>query len=458
MQYGDTSGRLPDLYEQEISGIFFRIFSNEHLSGFYIAPHIPQRLIMQQRIPAQDSNNQMVLGIHTDSNGRFDVYTTTLARYHGHNYNYNHNSTFFGEQQHRNFSRHLNEDYSESHWMEHGREVILCDIFKNEAAGVSSVSMGIFESQRLGLIKQQNTPDDKLLRFCQRFAGARLFTMPHIPQPYIEVAQENFGLSPEVRIVAIFDNSIEVPQVFLICGDGLRWFSSYGGIFMPWKEYKNATIQVTVIQTKYSIEDDDKVCRVVIGDKFDFINYGMWSVALLNFLSSLQDEVRKVALRKGNLALSPKSYLQSEVIKQKSPSLHTIQIPLPISPLIPTRMANGFNGLATSTQRISASTVSPVKIAGKKTTAPQPTQLAIVDINNATIDQLLLLPGVSRGAAETIIKERKLRRGFKTIEDVAEVLSLQPHQAEQLKKAAKVAPIEGAKTTSSARSRVLDID
>ena len=102
--------------------------------------------------------------------------------------------------------------------------------------------------------------------------------------------------------------------------------------------------------------------------------------------------------------------------------------------------------------------VSPMQINGKrKTAAPQPTQPAIVDINNATIDQLLLLPGVSRGGAEMIIKERKLRRGFKNVEDVADVLSLQPHQAEQLKKAAKITPLIGLKPTSSALKRVLDI-
>lgn len=56
-----------------------------------------------------------------------------------------------------------------------------------------------------------------------------------------------------------------------------------------------------------------------------------------------------------------------------------------------------------------------------------------MNVNSASVDELLGLPGVTRDAAERLVRERARRGGFATVEEVGEVLGLQPHQVEELR-------------------------
>ncbi len=56
-----------------------------------------------------------------------------------------------------------------------------------------------------------------------------------------------------------------------------------------------------------------------------------------------------------------------------------------------------------------------------------------VDINNAGLDELLLLPWMTLDYVQSIIKERQNRLGFTALEEVGELLDLKPHQVEQLR-------------------------
>lgn len=56
-----------------------------------------------------------------------------------------------------------------------------------------------------------------------------------------------------------------------------------------------------------------------------------------------------------------------------------------------------------------------------------------VDINHAPLDDLLLLPGMTRAGAELLLRERAARGGFADAEQVGQLLGLQPHQVQRLR-------------------------
>jgi hypothetical protein len=58
---------------------------------------------------------------------------------------------------------------------------------------------------------------------------------------------------------------------------------------------------------------------------------------------------------------------------------------------------------------------------------------ALVDVNAATVEQLVALPGMSRRAAQRAVREREARGGFRTVAEFAEVASLRPHEHARLR-------------------------
>ncbi|MBM4139933.1 MAG: DUF4339 domain-containing protein [Nitrospira sp.] len=77
-----------------------------------------------------------------------------------------------------------------------------------------------------------------------------------------------------------------------------------------------------------------------------------------------------------------------------------------------------------------------------------------IDLNSATIDELLKLPGINLSGAQKIVEERTKLRGFSTFEEIGHLLNLQPHQVERLKIKALLKTYKGSST--SAGKRVID--
>lgn len=59
---------------------------------------------------------------------------------------------------------------------------------------------------------------------------------------------------------------------------------------------------------------------------------------------------------------------------------------------------------------------------------------SFVDLNNAPLDELLVLPGFNLANARRLLHERSQRMGFETADEVGEFLKLAPHQLERLRK------------------------
>lgn len=81
----------------------------------------------------------------------------------------------------------------------------------------------------------------------------------------------------------------------------------------------------------------------------------------------------------------------------------------------------------------------------------------VVDINNAEIDEMLLLAGFRLEFAQKIVKERITRYGFTSIEEISALLDLEPHIAERLRVQIMFKPfLGGKKTTTVSAKRIVD--
>lgn len=89
--------------------------------------------------------------------------------------------------------------------------------------------------------------------------------------------------------------------------------------------------------------------------------------------------------------------------------------------------------------------------------APVPTLVAQsatadapVDVNNAPLEDLLALPGMTRMNAERVVQERAARGGFADADQLGQLLGLQPHQVQRLRAMVTFGRV-------AARARTLDL-
>lgn len=87
---------------------------------------------------------------------------------------------------------------------------------------------------------------------------------------------------------------------------------------------------------------------------------------------------------------------------------------------------------------------------------PRPEQSSLVDVNNASVEDLLSLEAMTLERAELLISERASRLGFACVEEVGEVLGLQPHQVERLRGQVRIGEFKRDGPVTSARGRVID--
>jgi hypothetical protein len=79
-----------------------------------------------------------------------------------------------------------------------------------------------------------------------------------------------------------------------------------------------------------------------------------------------------------------------------------------------------------------------------------------IDLNNAPLEDLLLLPNMTINKAENLIRERELRLGFSSIDEVAEFLRLQPHLVTKLKAKAVILAYQSENISDNTGQRLID--
>ncbi|KYZ76189.1 hypothetical protein AXX12_07025 [Anaerosporomusa subterranea] len=67
----------------------------------------------------------------------------------------------------------------------------------------------------------------------------------------------------------------------------------------------------------------------------------------------------------------------------------------------------------------------------------------LLNINIATVDELLGLPGINLDQARFLVSQRERRRFFSSVEEVGELLQLQPHQVEKIRSRIVISALPG---------------
>ncbi|MBN1459191.1 MAG: DUF4339 domain-containing protein [Armatimonadetes bacterium] len=80
----------------------------------------------------------------------------------------------------------------------------------------------------------------------------------------------------------------------------------------------------------------------------------------------------------------------------------------------------------------------------------------LVDINSAEADRLVLLPSMTLAHARLIENERQARLGFTTVEEVGQLLGLEPHQVERLRPLVTFSVYSPAGGVAPAGKRLID--
>ena len=95
------------------------------------------------------------------------------------------------------------------------------------------------------------------------------------------------------------------------------------------------------------------------------------------------------------------------------------------------------------------------QIQSKASKRKSPQQAELIDINNASINGLLLLPGMKLDYINRIDKERRNRLGFTSVEEIGEMLNFEPHEVELLRNSVVINDY-ALKSSSTARKRIID--
>jgi len=68
----------------------------------------------------------------------------------------------------------------------------------------------------------------------------------------------------------------------------------------------------------------------------------------------------------------------------------------------------------------------------------------VVNLNTATLDELVALPGIGEKRAQQILDERKARGGFKSVDDLLELRGIGPANLEKLRPYLSISGKSGA--------------
>jgi hypothetical protein len=320
----------------------------------------------------------------------------------------------------------------------------------------------------------------RIREICKRHPETKIFVEP-IPAAKLSNAVTSMRVEAGDRVLGLIDTTVfgGAREGLLVCERGIYW-KNYGPNpeYLTWEEFRDLTLQpsknIFAAGIRFSdgrrfqieVQRVDAVLQlllelqalaketiaepavessgwfVAVGQK-QFGPYDLQTLRQLVAAGQL-DPAATLAWRDGMAGWQP---LASVSELQFGPSRPAAPPPLPSS-------VQGSPPLPTAEPApVVAEIVAPK-------TPRQESEASVsqgrVDLNNAALDDLLSLPGLTLDAAKRLLHERQLRLGFQTVEDVGAFLDLQPHVAQRLRERTVLKPFVGSGLATSARGRVID--
>ena len=314
---------------------------------------------------------------------------------------------------------------------------------------------------------------DEILKICNRYQSRYYFVYPGIPEKTLATARNSYRIPDGERVAALMTDVVDKDGL-AVAENGLYWHSRSAAYSISWEELA----EVSIVK-----KGGFFYCDIVFSDHkaFNFISGHPAQNIILILLTELQKlalltKLQKLAAKGG---AGSDQWMVAVAGQQRGPYnvetlLAMIQSRLidPEAALVWCEKMDQWAALREVPEfRAAAPAKRPPPLvappAGPTSAPPLPVASppgaplpksggppgALVDLNTASFDQILSLPGMWVGAAAQVIEIRKQRGGFQSVDEVGHALDWPPHKVQRLAERAEVVELPRA---SLGAGRVVD--
>jgi len=316
---------------------------------------------------------------------------------------------------------------------------------------------------------------DEILKICNRYQSRYYYVYPGIPEKKLATARNSYRIPDDERVAALLTDVWNTGTDGLAVAEkGLYWHSQSAASSISWEELA----EVSIVKKGWGVTRD-----IVFSDRkaFNFISNNPTKNIILLLLTELQKlavltKLQKLAAKGG---AGSDQWMVAVAGQQRGPynvatllaMIQSRQID-PEAALVWCEKMDQWAALREVPEfRAAAPAKRPPRLvappAGPTSAPPLPVASppgapppksggppgALVDLNTASFDQILSLPGMWVGAAAQVIEIRQQRGGFQSVEEVGHALDWPPHKVQRLAERAEVVELPRA---SLGAGRVVD--
>jgi len=315
---------------------------------------------------------------------------------------------------------------------------------------------------------------------CRRYRAAKYFV--DIPLVKLENARQKYRIPEAEPVIALIDSTVlgSAKQGLAVCQTGLFWRNlGRNPEYVTWEELSSLTVKVVSkgLGVRWWVFSD--------GREFNLAGAGELGQGRNDVVVRLLNDL--TALAKGSTAAAPVGTGWKLAIRQQQFGPYDTEalirmiagghIDQGVTLFWRPGMSNWASlaelpeltlpdaKAAPSQPRTRPDRIVAAELVPTAPTEPKAPPLAktfmpaenLVDINNAPLDDLLNLPGLTLAAAQRLVVERHARLGFLDLGSIGEFLDLPPHKVQRLSERVTLKPFVGSgRPVTSARRRVVD--
>ena len=319
---------------------------------------------------------------------------------------------------------------------------------------------------------------DEILKICNRYQSFQYYVYPGIPEKKLATARNSYHIPDAERVAALLIVGWGTGTDGLaVARNGLYWKSppSAASTSISWEEMS----EVSIVKKGWGVLGHD----IVFSDRKAFNLSG--NLTAKNIILLLLTELQKLAVLTKLQKLAAKGgagsdqWMVAVAGQQNGPyNVETLRQMIqsrqidPEAALVWCEKMDQWAALREVPEfRAAAPAKRPPPLvappAGPNSAPPLPSASppgapppqsggppgALVDLNTASFDQILSLPGMWVGAAAQVIEIRQQRGGFQSVEEVGHALDWPPHKVQRLAERAEVVELPRA---SLGAGRVVD--